>query len=185
MASELIKTPLAEVRWCKLLGPARDNKFDPTKRPSWTIDLLLDNTDKTHVAWLQEMEDKYAEFHGDARASIYAFPWKAGSGEDDGKTIVKFKLPEFTRKDGTTSEGPTIFDSAKKPWDQKTEIGNGSKMVIGFDIYAWKTSTGCGMTFQPRAAQVVELVEFAGKADPEALFDVVPGGSTGACSLPF
>lgn len=184
MARELLKTPLVEVRWCKLLGPARPNKFDPSKRPTWSVDALLDNSNSGHVTWLQEMEDKYAEVHGDARKAARCFPWFLGEGDDKGRTIVKFKLPEFERKDGTTSEGPTIFDSAKAPWDQRREIGNGSKLIIAFDIYGWKAPTGCGMTFQPRAAQVVELVEYQGRVNPEAAFDVVPGGFQDD-SMPF
>ncbi len=29
-------------------------------------------------------------------------------------------------------------------------------MRIGFDIYGWKAPTGCGLTFQPKGAQVIE-----------------------------
>jgi hypothetical protein len=174
MAKELLKTPLAEVRWCKLVGNARPNTFDPSKPDSWSTDLLLDNANKDHAGWLLQMEGLYATHHGDAKMSNNAFPWKDGTGEDAGKTIVKFKLPEFTRRDGTKSEGPTLFDAAKNPWDPKKEIGNGSKLILAFDIYAWKSPTGHGLSFQPRFAQVVEWIEYVGKA--EADFDVVPGG---------
>jgi hypothetical protein len=176
MAKELLKTPVGEVRWCKLVGPARTNKFDPEKRPSWTCDFLLDASSKEAMAWLQQMDDKFLELHPTGRAHNHGFPWKEGTGDDAGKVIVKFKLPEFARKDGTTSEPPTLFDAAKKPWPAGKEIGNGSRMVIGFDIYAWKGSAGNGMTFQPKAGQVIELVEYVGAKSPEELFDVVPSG---------
>jgi hypothetical protein len=185
MARELLKTPVGEVRWCKLTGPARPNKFDPTKRPTWSCDLLLDGKDKNVRSWLQSMEDKFQEVHPDGRPNAYAFPWKEGSGDDADKVIVKFKLPEFVRKDGSTSEAPTLFDSAKKPWPAGTEIGNGSKMIVGFDIYAWKAPSGVGMSFQPRAAQVVELVEYVGAKSAEDMFDVVPGGFQAADDMPF
>ena len=70
----------------------------------------------------------------------------------------RFKLPQFTFKDGNTSEGPTVFDKDGNLWNQKELIGNGSKMRIGYDIYAWgaDSTTGAGLTLQPRAAQVVE-----------------------------
>jgi hypothetical protein len=185
MAKELLKTPIAEVRWCKIVGPARDNKFDPSKPPSWSVDLLLDMSNKDHVVWLQQMEDKYKEVHGDLRASSKAYPWTNGTGDDAGKAIVKFKLPQFTRKDGTKSEGPTIFDAAKNPWDARREIGNGSKLCIAFDIYGWSSPSGCGMTFQPRAVQVVELVEYE-RINPEDQFGVVPGGFVDqAQAVPF
>jgi len=40
------------------------------------------------------------------------------------------------------------------------------------------------MTFQPKFAQVVELVEFS-RSNPEAMFDVVPGGFVDASAPPF
>jgi hypothetical protein len=176
MARDILKTPLAEVRWCKLVGPARPNKFDTSKPDSWSTDLVLDSQDKDHMAWLMEMEAQYAAIHGEARMSSKAYPWSEGAGDDAGKIIVKFKLPEFTRKDGTKSEGPTLFDAARNPWDHNKLIGNGSKLIIAFDIYGWKSPSGCGLTFQPRFAQVVELVEYVEKASAEQLFGIVPGG---------
>jgi hypothetical protein len=177
MARDIFKTPLATVRWCKLTGAARPNTFDPSKPDSWSTDLILDNQDKAHMAWLTEMEDQYKAIHGDARMAATAFPWSEGKKEEDkGKTIVKFKLPQFERRDGTKSEGPTLFDAAKNPWDQTKLIGNGSKLIIAFDIYGWKSPSGCGMSFQPKFAQVVEYIEYVDKANPDELFGVVPGG---------
>jgi len=176
MAKELLKTPLAPVQWCKLVGPARPNKFDPSKPDCWTTDLILSSDDKQHMAWLMEMEGHYSSIHGEARMSNNAFPWSEGKSDNAGKMIVRFKLPEFTRRDGTKSEGPTLFDSARNPWDHKKLIGNGSKLIIAFDVWGWKSPTGNGIGFQPRFAQVVEYVEYIEQADPEQLFGVVPGG---------
>ena len=67
MAKELYVTPLAEVRWCKLVGNARPNTFDPSKPNQWTAELVLDNANKTHSAWLVEMEDQHAPL---ARAGL-------------------------------------------------------------------------------------------------------------------
>lgn len=50
-----------------------------------------------------------------------------------------------------------IVDAKKQPWDGAA-IGNGSKVVVAFDIYDWDGENGCGMTFQLRAVQVVEFV---------------------------
>jgi hypothetical protein len=174
MAKELYVTPLAEVRWCKLVGNARPNTFDPGKPNQWTAELVLDNANKTHSAWLVEMEDQYETLHGSKKKHKAAFPW-APDKEDDTKTVVRFKLNEFKRKDGSVSEGPTIFDSRKNPWPADKEIGNGSKVIVAFSIYAWEGPTGCGLTFQPLKAQVVDLVEYERKGGAE-VFDVIPGG---------
>jgi urease beta subunit len=58
-------------------------------------------------------------------------------------------------------------------------------MIVGFDIYAWKAPSGVGMSFQPRAAQVVELVEYVGAKSAEDVFDVVPGGFQASDDIPF
>lgn len=175
--SALLKTPLVEVRWCKLTGDARPNKFDPSKRPEWSVEIVLDNDNKGHMAWVEEMEGLYDKFHGDKRKHASWLPIKPDKEEPRKKTVARFKLPQFDRRDGGKSEGPTLFDSNKSPWPLGKEIGNGSKMIIGFDIYAWSGSTGAGLTFQPRAAQVVELVEYTAKnANPDEAFEVVNGG---------
>lgn len=178
MAKELLKTPLAEIRWCKLLEARK--QFDETKPLAYSCELLLDNDNTEHQAWLAAMEDQYAEIHGNTKKSVHAFPWGPDKEKPKERTVVKFKLPEFTRKDGTKSEGPTLMDSRKTPWDRSVEIGNGSKVIIAFDIYGWQSPTGNGMTFQPRAAMIVDLVE-APNRDATTAFDVVEGGFAQAC----
>lgn len=177
--AELLKTPLAEVRWCKLVGPARENKFDPSKPPAWTVEIVLDNDNKTHMAWVEEMEGKYEELHGpDLKKNANWLPIGPDKEEPRKRTVVKFKVPQFTRKDGTTSEGPTLFDSKRNPWPDNQMIGNGSKLIIAFDIYAWKSPSGGGMTFQPRMAQVVDLIPYEAKeqATSTNVFEEVAGG---------
>ena len=49
-------------------------------------------------------------------------------------------------------------------------------MIVAFDIYDWDGENGCGMTFQPRAVQVVEFVPFE-QVDPTAGFDELDGYS--------
>ena len=174
---QLLKTPLGECEWFKLLGEARENKFEPTKPRTWTVDFVLDNSNPDHMAWIEEMEAMYSQVHGEKKKSSNWFPCSPYKDDPRKKTVVKFKLPEFARKDGTKSEGPAVFDSARKFWDPKKLIGNGSKIVIAFDIYAWSGPSGAGMTFQPRQVQVVDYKPYV--AEPtaaECAFDVVPGG---------
>ena len=85
-------------------------------------------------------------------------PIKPYKDEPRKKMTCRFKLPQFTFKDGNTSEGPTVFDEKGNHWDEKKLIGNGGKMLIGYDIWAWgaDSTTGAGLTLQCRAAQVKE-----------------------------
>jgi hypothetical protein len=191
MAKPLIKTPIGEVRWFKLTGAPRPNKFDPSKPPQWSTDLILDNTDQDHQQFLLHMEEQFTELHGAAKKHSRAFPWgpfedKDRDGKvvrDNSKTVIKFKASQFTRNDGATAEGPRIMDSAKNPWDHSKELANGSKVIIAFDIYAWNGNTGAGITLQPKVVMVVEYIPF-NRVDDADLFDEIPGGYVGE-GVPF
>ena len=56
-----MRTPVVEVQWCKLLGDARPNKFEPSKPPTWEIEILLDIDNPEHMAWCEEIEGKFEE----------------------------------------------------------------------------------------------------------------------------
>ena len=176
--AQLLFTPLAECRWCKLLGEARENKFDPKKLPNWSVELLLENKNPDHIAWIEAMEGKFTELHGEAKKSNNWIPVKPDKERPREISVATFKLPQFPSKGvKPASEGPVVFDSNNNPWNPSNMIGNGSKIVIAFDIYAWKGTTGAGMTFQPRQVQVVEYLAYeADKTPAVSAFTPVPGG---------
>lgn len=140
--------------------------------------MLLDGRDKNVIAWTEMMEQKFYELHGTtAKKNTYWFNCQPDK-DDSAKLVVKFKLPEFKRDDGTSSAGPTVMDSKRNPWPVSTEIGNGSKAIIAFSIYAWNNKAGAGMTLQPMKMQVVDLVEYTGGALPkdEEVFEEISDG---------
>lgn len=156
MAKELMRTPIVEVRWCKLLGEARPNKFEPSKPPTWEIEILLDNDNPEHMAWCEEIESKFDELHPNEKKSANWLPIKPDKEAPRKRQSCRMKLKQFTFKDGNTSEGPTVFNKNGSIWPDTKLIGNGSKMRIGFEIYPWKGPSGAGLSLQPRAAQVIE-----------------------------
>jgi hypothetical protein len=145
MAKELMRTPVVEVQWCKLLGEARPNKFEPSKPPTWEIEIILDNDNPEHMAWCEEIEGKFEELLPGERKSANWLPIKPDKEQPRKRQSCRMKLKQFTFKDGSL-------------WPEKQLIGNGSKMRIGFEIYAWKGPSGAGLSLQPRAAQVVEWI---------------------------
>ena len=155
-----MRTPVVEVQWCKLLGEPRINKFEPKKPPTWSIEIVLDNSNPEHMDWVETIENKYDELLPGKKKSAHWCPVKPHKDEPRKKMTCRFKLPQFTFKDGNTSEGPTVFNKDGSLWPEKQLIGNGSKMRIGFDIWAWggESTTGAGLTLQCRAAQVVEWI---------------------------
>ena len=152
MAKDIFRTPLAEVRWAHLITPR--HQLDKSKPKAWTADLLLPNSDEKAQSFLLAMEDQFIALHGSRkRRAEKGFPWKADKEKPSELTVVRFKVPQFQRRDGSLSDGPRIVDSRKQPWDGAA-IGNGSRVIVAFDIYDWDGENGCGMTFQPRAIQV-------------------------------
>ncbi len=183
MAKDIFRTPLAEVRWAHLITPR--HQLDKSKPKAWTADLLLPHGDEKAQSFLLAMEDQFIALHGSRkRRAEKGFPWKPDKEKPSELTVVRFKVPQFQRRDGSLSEGPRIVDAKKQSWDGAA-IGNGSKVVVAFDIYDWDGENGCGMTFQPRAVQVVEFVPYE-QLDPTAGFEELDGYTapiTGAAAL--
>ena len=152
-------------RWCSALAT------------QLSTDLLLPNSDEKAQSFLLAMEDQFIALHGSRkRRAEKGFPWKPDKEQPSEITVVRFKVPQFQRRDGSLSEGPRIVDAKKQPWDGAA-IGNGSKVVVAFDIYDWDGENGCGMTFQPRAVQVVQFVPYE-QVDPTDGFEEVEGYTT-------
>jgi hypothetical protein len=174
MAKDQFRTPLAEVRWAHLIEPRL--QVDKAKLKAWTCDLFLRNDDQQAQAFLLAMEDQFTSLHGSRkRRAEKGFPCKPDKEKPSELTMVRFKIPQFQRKDGTFSDAPRIVDAKRQPWNGAA-IGNGSKVIIAFDIYDWDGENGCGMTFQPQAVQVVDFVPYE-QVDPTAGFDEQEGYS--------
>lgn len=152
MASETFYSPRAAVRWAHLI-----NADEYEGKWSYSCELVLDNNNQAHQTFLAKLEQEFVAQHGAKKArSAKGEPWRTDK-EDPTKTVVRFKANRFTNDDGTHSKGPRIVDAKKQPWDGQ-EIGNGSELIVGFTIYPWTRSEGCGIQLQPKAVQVVSLV---------------------------
>ena len=161
MAKELRRTPLIEVRWCGLEKEPKKNRFEPSKPATWEVEILLENDNKEHMAWCEESKTcstSYIRAKGNQPTGCRSRPDK---DEPRKRQTCRMKLKQWIR-DGVSSEGPTVFDAKGLMWDSSKAIGNGSKLIIGFDVYAWEGPSGAGLSLQPRAAQVVEHIAFEG-----------------------
>lgn len=157
MPSEILYSPLAPVRWAHLIT-ARE-QLDPSKPKAWTCELLLSQSDPKHVDFLVHLGQIFTETHGaKKKRSDKGTPWKTDK-EDTTITVVKFKAQEFVREDGSKAAGPRIIDARKQPWDGQ-QIGNLSKVILAFTTYGWERPEGTGLSLQPKAVQVVDLVPY-------------------------
>jgi hypothetical protein len=148
MASKTFYSPKAPVRYAHLITP-------DLYKEKWnhSVELILDDNNPPHRAFLVQLEAEFVSLHGAKRRSKNGEPW-ASLGE--GKTRVKFKARRFENTDGTFSKGPKIYDAKKQPWSG-ADIGNGSEVIIGFTIRDWMDD-GAGITLLPKACQVISYV---------------------------
>ena len=140
------------MRWAHLI-----NADEYEGKYSYSCELVLDNNNAAHKAFLAKLEAEFVAQHGAKKSrSAKGEPWRPDK-EDATRTVVRFKANRFSNDDGTFTKGPRMVDAKKQPWDGQ-EIGNGSELIIGFTVYPWNRSEGCGITLQPKAVQVVTLI---------------------------
>lgn len=153
MAFETFYSPKAPVRWAHLItADEYEGKY------SYSCELVLNpETEPTHKAFIERLDAEFVALHGAKKPrSSKGTPWKPDK-DDASKVVVRFKANRFENEDGTHTKGPRIVDAKKQPWDGR-EIGNGSELIVGFTIYPWSRSEGCGISLQPKACQVVTFI---------------------------
>jgi hypothetical protein len=154
--NKTLTTPAGIARYPHLNKP--DTKFDDVG--SYKVDLEL-NAEEAEP-FIKQVEAVLAEFVADKKRELkkdklkmHAAPWE----ENDGMVRLKIKVKAMGKdKAGEMySRAPKLFNAAG---DVITDnIGGGSKLKIAVIPYAWYTATlGAGITLQPKAVQVLELV---------------------------
>lgn len=182
--AEIFYSPCAPVRYAHLITAGLyDGKY------SYSIELLLTpTTTPEHQAFLDRLEAEFIAQHGAKKPrSDKGTPWKIDKS-DPTITVVKFKSNRFENVNEITgavtySKGPRIVDAKRNAWDGR-DIGNGSEMIIGFTVYAWTRSEGCGVQLQPKACQVVKFVPYEGSESAAVEGFQEQEGYTVAESLP-
>ena len=157
------RTPIVEVRWCKLLGAARDC-YDKDKGKEWSIEIVLDNSNEEHMAWVEQVENHFTEAFGeDQKKSAHWCPVKPEKDEPRKKMSCRMKLKEwYNERSNSYSDGPQVFSGLAgeegKMWPKTKLIGNGSKCRLSYQVYAWgKTAkTGAGISLEVKGCQVME-----------------------------
>lgn len=92
-------------------------------------------------------------------------PWGEEVDDQGNKTGRIFMKCKASNKENWDRK-PLQFDAAGKRVNES--IGSGTKMKVNIDIYTWAVaSTGIGVTLQPVAVQIIDLVEYVsgGSAD--------------------
>ena len=172
-ANNIMITPEGELEWCKSLGQPRGYQGSDEAREWSTILVLPKEAADMLISLLRE---EYMEYHGKKKPAQYGLPWKNHTdeeGNETGKTAFTFKRKEFAYN-GEPNTPPLVVDaSGTNKWPTNKLIGNGSTGKVRFHSYPWSGKSGCGMTLELRAIQV--LTHKAYEKD-EPAFGVVEGG---------
>ena len=178
MAENILKTPIGELRWAKVLTP--DSTFK--EEGEYSIEAFFE---KDEVNDLISEIDEEAEMQlkvSKKSKQIASVPY---ADTDDGR--VRFKFKQKARyKDLVFQIG--VYDNDNREWDKQTKIGNGSKGRIAFSLYGWDfPGKGVGVTAQLKAVQVIEHVAYDASGPSDFGFEAVEGNasSRNEVDLPF
>jgi hypothetical protein len=180
MATKTITTPAGIARFPSLNRP--DTKFSEVG--VYKVNLEMSSEDAE--PFIKQIEALFAEFLADKKRELkkdklklHPAPWE----DNDGLVQLKLKVPAVGKNKETGEEysrKPTLFDATGK--EEDVNVGGGSKLKIAVVPYCWYTaSLGAGITLQPKAVQVLDLVTWGNGGTAEAYgFDVSEAKSPAA-----
>jgi hypothetical protein len=171
MATKTLTTPAGIARFPSLNRP--DTKFSEVGVYKVNLELSAEDAEP----FLKQVEAIFSEFLALKKAELkkdklklHAAPWE----DNDGLVQLKMKVPAvFKGKDGEpVSRQPKLFNASGEVITDN--IGGGSKIKVAVVPYTWYTaSLGAGITLQPKAVQVLELVTWGDGGSASAYgFDV-------------
>lgn len=182
MATKTITTNAGIARYPALNRP--DTKFDEIGVYKVNLEMSSDDA----AEFIATIDGMFSEFLADKKRELkkdklklHAVPWE----ENDGTTQLKLKVKAMgkTKAGEEYSRAPKIFGADGQPLE--ANIGGGSKLKIAVVPYFWYTaSLGAGVTLQPKAIQVLDLVTWGDGGSASAYgFDVseakAPAAKTG------
>ena len=171
-ANNVMITPEGGLEWAKVLGEPRGFQ-DSTEDRSWSINLLLEEESAEMLISL--LREEYMEYHGKrSRPNTDCL----GKSTPMLTATKQAKPPSLSSArfayNNEPNTPPLVVDaSGTNKWPASKLIGNGSTGKVRFHSYPWSGKSGCGMTLELRAVQVINHVSFE-KDEPD--FGVVEGG---------
>ena len=167
-----ITTPAGIARYPHLNRP--DKKFSEVGEFKVNLELSSDEAEP----FIKQIEGIFAEFLAAKKTELkkdklklHAAPWE----ENDGITMLKLRVKAVGKnKEGEEfSRAPKLFNASGEVITDN--IGGGSKIKVAVVPYCWYTaSLGAGITLQPKAVQVLDLVTWGDGGSASAYgFDVV------------
>ena len=152
-----VSTPVGTAKWPFL------NKPSTNFAPAYKVDLVLPAKEAKPI--IDKIKAGQTDKAAGKNVKLAALPIETefdNQGNKTGNVILKCKSTVREHFDPK----PVIFDSRCNKID--VAIGGGTKMKIALELYCWEAaSLGVGVTLQPRAVKVIDLVEDTGSAFAE------------------
>ena len=132
------------------LGQYKCNVSVPIKEASGTMDKLT-SIFKEHTGKPPTKTDN----------TMWKMEIDADTGEETGNVIFKCAVKNVQRRDGE------LWDRRPKQFDAKMNPVNldpygGSELYVSASVYAWSAAGKKGVSLQPMAVQIINLVERSG-----------------------
>jgi len=171
MPSKTITTPAGIARYPHLNRP--DKKFSEVGNYKVNLEMSAEDAEP----FLKQVEAIFSEFVAEKKRELkkdklklHAAPWE----ENDGQVQLKLNVKAVGKnKEGEEfSRQPKLFNSSGEVISDN--IGGGSRLQVAVVPYCWYTaSLGAGITLQPKAVMVHELVTWGDGGSAAAYgFDV-------------
>jgi len=108
----------------------------------------------------------FKDFMGKAPSKKDNTMWKLEedeNGEETGNVILKMRVKNKLKKDGTIwNRRPRLFDAKNNVLGNDINPWGGTVMRVSAEMYCWNTGAKKGVSLQPLAVQIVELVSGTG-----------------------
>jgi hypothetical protein len=158
--NKTITTPAGVARYPHLNSP--DKKYATADKPHGEYKVNLEMTAEDAEPFIKQIEAIFSAFLAEKKAELkkdklkqHDAPWL----ENDGMTQLKLRVKAVgkSREGETFSRQPKLFNTAGEVITDN--IGGGSRLKVAVVPYCWYTAAlGAGITLQPKAVQVLDLV---------------------------
>lgn len=156
------RTPIGRLGYPFLQIP-RDYEGD--EKFAYSCDLILPEEQAAPLCqaidgWLEESKAKFKT----KKQSYIPYEDTVDENGDPVEGFVTFafkvQAKTETRSGRIWDRKPAIFTLNGEKVEEK--VGSGTQARVNFQVYLWKNPAGAGVTLQPKAVMVHELVEYVG-----------------------
>lgn len=133
---------------------------------------------KEATATMEKLSTIYKDYVGKAPAKAENTMWKMEideeTGDETGNVIFKCTVKNVQRKNGELwDRRPKQFDAKMNPVD--LDPSGGSELYVSASVYEWSAGGKKGVSLQPLAVQIINLVERGGASAESFGFEAQEG----------